>query len=79
MQRLQALSDGTPFYNGSNPLAFAAGARGRCTATHHLIPELTLALYNAIHTGDLASAEQVFDQQLPLLRFIVSRNLPATS
>ena len=82
MHRLQALSNGTlPFYNGSNPLAltaFAAGAKGWCTAAHHLIPSLTLALYNATQSNALATAESVFNQQLPLLRFLVSRNLPAT-
>ena len=82
MHQLQALSDGNlPFYNGSNPLALAAleaGASGWCTAAPHLIPDLTLALYHAISTGDLASAQRLFDQQLPLLQFIVSGNLPAT-
>lgn len=82
MHQLRSLSDGTlPFYNGSNPLAlaaFAAGASGWCTAAHHLMPQLTLALYHALSTSDLARAQQVFDQQLPLLKFIVSANLPAT-
>ncbi|MBW4474789.1 MAG: dihydrodipicolinate synthase family protein [Stenomitos rutilans HA7619-LM2] len=82
MHRLQTLSNCTlPFYNGSNPLALAAlkaGASGWCTAAPHLIPDLTLALYQAISTGDLASAQQLFDQQLPLLRFLVSGHLPAT-
>lgn len=82
MHQLRELSEDTlPFYNGSNPLAlaaFAVGAKGWCTAAHHLIPELTLAFYNAIRANDLASAQQVFDQQLPLLRFIVGSNLPAT-
>jgi 4-hydroxy-tetrahydrodipicolinate synthase len=82
MHRLQALSDGTlRLYNGSNPLAlaaFAAGASGWCTAAHHLIPDLTLVLYNAMLVNDLANAQQIFDQQLPLLQFIVSHHLPAT-
>lgn len=82
MHQLQALSDDTlPFYNGSNPLAlaaFAAGANGWCTAAYHLIPNLTLALYNAIRSGDRTHAQQVFDQQLPLLQFLVRSNLPAT-
>ncbi len=82
MHRLSQLSEGTLlFYNGSNPLAweaFRAGATGWCTAAHHLIPELTLALYNAIQAHDLDRAKQIFDQQLPLLQFMVKRNLPAT-
>lgn len=82
MHRLSQLSEGIlPFYNGSNSLAleaFKAGAIGWCTAAHHLIPELTLALYDAIQAYDLDRAKQIFDQQLPLLQFMVKRNLPAT-
>src|SRR5690606_10081146 len=56
------LGDGVAFFNGSNPLtlsAFAAGARGWCTAAPNLIPELNLALYDAIQENDLEKAQQV--------------------
>ena len=82
MHRLQQLSDGQiPFYNGSNPLAleaFAAGARGWCTAAPNLIPKQTLQLFNATQQGDLNLARSVFYQQLPLLQFILKGGLPTT-
>lgn len=67
------------FYNGSNPLAlaaFAAGAKGWCTAAPNLIPELNIALYNAIQKNDLQEAQKLFYQQINLLRFIVEKGLP---
>ncbi len=67
------------FYNGSNPLAlaaFSAGADGWCTAAPNLIPELTIALYDAIRENDLAKAQQLFYMQLDLLKFIVAKGLP---
>lgn len=68
------------FYNGSNPLAlaaFVAGARGWCTAAPHIIPELTVALYEAaVERGDLAAARALFYRQLPFLQFIVKHGLP---
>lgn len=73
------LGDSVAFYNGSNPLAlsaFAAGATGWCTAAPNLIPELNIALYNAIQNNDLQEAQKVFYKQIDLLRFIVEKGLP---
>ncbi len=82
MHRLYELSEGSiPFYNGSNPLAlaaFVAGASGWCTAAHNLIPECTIALYEAIAQADLFAAQKIFYQQLPLLKFILKGGLPTT-
>lgn len=81
MHRLvQLCGEGVAFYNGSNPLAlaaFVAGARGWCTAAPHIIPELNVALYEAIaERGDLAAARALFYRQLPFLQFIVKHGLP---
>lgn len=73
------LGEEVAFYNGSNPLAlaaFSAGANGWCTAAPNLIPELNVELYNAIQNNDLESAQQLFYQQLDLLKFIVAKGLP---
>ena len=73
------LGDSVAFYNGSNPLAlsaFAAGATGWCTAAPNLIPELNIALYNAIQNNDLQKAQKIFYKQIDLLRFIVEKGLP---
>ncbi|AIG05238.1 dihydrodipicolinate synthetase family protein [Pseudomonas fluorescens] len=82
MHQLYRLSEGQlPFYNGCNPLAleaFAAGARGWCTAAPNLIPQLNLDLYQAILANDLNRARDVFYRQLPLLDFILKGGLPAT-
>ncbi|GGY43167.1 dihydrodipicolinate synthase family protein [Pseudoduganella albidiflava] len=82
MHRLDQLTEGrVPFYNGSNPLAFAAlnaGAAGWCTAAPNLNAALPLALYEAITAGDLARARAVFRRQLPLLQFIVKIGLPTS-
>lgn len=70
-----------PFYNGSNPMAleaFVAGAAGWCTAAPNLIPELNIALYNAVREGRVKDAQAVFYQQLPLLDFILKGGLPKT-
>ena len=78
---VQAAGEDVAFYNGSNPLAldaFVAGARGWCTAAPNLIPELNLALYDAVQKGDLPGALAVFRKQLPLLQFIVAGGLPRT-
>lgn len=67
------------FYNGSNPLAlsaFAAGASGWCTAAPNLIPELNIALYNAVQENDFQEAQKLFYKQINLLRFIVEKGLP---
>lgn len=82
MHKLQLLGEGqVPFYNGSNPLAleaFAAGAKGWCTAAPNLIPRLNLELYEAALAGDLDRARALFYRQLPLLEFILKGGLPAT-
>jgi 4-hydroxy-tetrahydrodipicolinate synthase len=78
---VQVAGDDVAFYNGSNPLAldaFIAGAKGWCTAAPNLIPELNLALYDAISKADLPTALKVFRKQLPLLQFIVAGGLPRT-
>jgi len=75
----KALGEEVAFYNGSNPLAlaaFAAGATGWCTAAPNLIPGLNLSLYQAICANDLQKAQELFYQQVDLLRFIVSKGLP---
>jgi 4-hydroxy-tetrahydrodipicolinate synthase len=82
MHKLQLLGEGqVPFYNGCNPLAleaFAAGAKGWCTAAPNLIPQLNLDLYDAAMAGDLDRARDLFYRQLPLLDFILKGGLPAT-
>ena len=82
MHRLQLLGEGqVPFYNGCNPLAleaFAAGAKGWCTAAPNLIAPLNLELYAAILANDLERARALFYRQLPLLDFILKGGLPAT-
>lgn len=73
------LGDTVDFYNGSNPLAlsaFAAGATGWCTAAPNLIPELNIALYDAVQNNDLNQAQKLFYKQINLLRFIVEKGLP---
>ncbi|MBW3520312.1 dihydrodipicolinate synthase family protein [Flavobacterium sp. NKUCC04_CG] len=75
----KTLGEEVAFYNGSNPLAlaaFAAGAQGWCTAAPNLIPELNMALYEAVQANDLVRAQQVFYQQFDLLKFIVNKGLP---
>ena len=82
MHRLHVLGEGQmPFYNGCNPLAleaFAAGAKGWCTAAPNLIAPLNLELYAAILANDLERARALFYRQLPLLDFILKGGLPAT-
>jgi 4-hydroxy-tetrahydrodipicolinate synthase len=82
MHKLQLLGEGqVPFYNGCNPLAleaFAAGAKGWCTAAPNLIPQLNLDLYAASLADDLVRARELFYRQLPLLDFILKGGLPAT-
>ena len=82
MLRIKELSGGTlPFYNGSNPLvldALRAGASGWCTAAPNLRPQPCLDLYDAVRVGDLARAQEIYDDLAPLLRFIVAGGLPTT-
>ncbi|TJZ60082.1 dihydrodipicolinate synthase family protein [Sphingobacterium olei] len=73
------LGDEAAFFNGSNPLAlsaFSAGARGWCTASSNLIPELNIALYDAIQGNDLKTAQRIFYKQIDLLKFIEAKGLP---
>ncbi|WP_404985995.1 dihydrodipicolinate synthase family protein [Chryseobacterium sp. M5] len=73
------LDEEVAFYNGSNPLAlaaFAAGAKGWCTAAPNLIPELNIELYNAVQNNDLETAQNLFYKQVDLLKFIVAKGLP---
>ncbi|WP_343700153.1 dihydrodipicolinate synthase family protein [Chitinophaga sp.] len=75
------LGEAVAFYNGSNPLAlcaFAAGAKGWCTAASNLAPDSVLELYNAVQANDLAAARAVFDRLFALLQFIVAKGLPRT-
>ena len=82
MHRIKQLTHGAiPFYNGSNPLAFAAlnaGAAGWCTAAPNLNAALPLALYDAIKRGETAAARATFERMLPLLQFIVRVGLPTS-
>lgn len=82
MHRIHQLSEGRlPFYNGCNPLALealAAGASGWCTAAHNLIPQHTVALFQAASQGRLEEARRIFYEQLELLTFLLGRGLPAT-
>jgi len=73
------LGEEVAFFNGSNPLAlaaFTAGATGWCTAAPNLIPELNIALYEAIQVNNLEKARRLFYQQVDLLKFIVAKGLP---
>jgi 4-hydroxy-tetrahydrodipicolinate synthase len=83
IQRMQSLrkmlGEEVAFFNGSNPLvlsAFAAGAKGWCTAATNLIPELNLALYQAVEQNNLKLAQELFYRQFSLLQFIVAKGLP---
>ncbi|AMP99134.1 Dihydrodipicolinate synthetase [Pedobacter cryoconitis] len=73
------LGEEVTFFNGSNPLAlaaFSAGATGWCTAAANLIPELNIALYDAVQENDLDQARRLFYKQVDLLKFIVAKGLP---
>jgi 4-hydroxy-tetrahydrodipicolinate synthase len=80
MLDLKQLSSGElPFYNGSNPLvleALKAGASGWCTAAPCLQPAPVIALYESFAAGDVARATELYEELLPLLRFIVAKGLP---
>lgn len=82
MHRLKQLTGGAvPFYNGSNPLAFAAlnaGAAGWCTAAPNLNAALPLALYDAFKRNDVVGARETFERLLPVLQFIVKIGLPTS-
>lgn len=73
------LGEDVAFFNGSNPLAlaaFSAGATGWCTAAPNLIPQLNIALYEAIQENNLDKARKIFYKQVDLLKFIVAKGLP---
>ncbi|PSL47346.1 4-hydroxy-tetrahydrodipicolinate synthase [Chitinophaga niastensis] len=73
------LGEEVAFYNGSNPLAlaaFAAGAKGWCTAAPNLIPGLNNKLFEAVANNNLKEAQDVFYKQLGLLQFMVGKGLP---
>src|SRR5690554_7505615 len=73
------LGEDVAFFNGSNPLAlsaFSTGARGWCTASPNLIPELNIALYEAIQENDLEKAQRIFYKKIALLKFIVEKGIP---
>jgi 4-hydroxy-tetrahydrodipicolinate synthase len=80
MLDLKEFSSGAlPFYNGSNPLvlkALLAGATGWCTAAPCLRPVPAIALYEAVTAGNTDRAQEIYDELLPLLSFIVSKGLP---
>jgi 4-hydroxy-tetrahydrodipicolinate synthase len=80
MLDLKELSSGAlPFYNGSNPLvleALLAGASGWCTAAPCLRPAPVIALYETFAAGDIERAKEIYEELLPLLRFIVAKGLP---
>ena len=80
MLDLKELSGGAlPFFNGSNPLvlqALLAGASGWCTAAPCLRPAPAIALYEAVVAGEIERATEIYDELLPLLRFIVTKGLP---
>jgi 4-hydroxy-tetrahydrodipicolinate synthase len=80
MLDLRELSSGAlPFYNGSNPLvltALLAGASGWCTAAPCLRPAPVIALYEAVAAGTTDRAQEIYDELLPLLSFIVAKGLP---
>ncbi|WP_267405041.1 MULTISPECIES: dihydrodipicolinate synthase family protein [unclassified Chryseobacterium] len=73
------LGEEVAFYNGSNPLAlaaFSAGATGWCTAAPNLIPELNIALYDAVQNNNIEKAQKIFYKQFNLLKYIVEKGLP---
>lgn len=82
MLRIAKLSDGhLPFFNGSNPLvldALRAGAAGWCTAAPNLRAQPCLDLYAAVTSGDLKTAQALYDDLKPLLEFIVAGGLATT-
>ena len=82
MHRLyKATQRNVAFYNGCNPLtleALVAGATGWCTAASNLIPELNLALWDAVQSGQMDAARTLFYKQYELLEYITRRGLPTT-
>lgn len=82
MHSLYRLSNGTvPFFNGCNYIALDAlnaGVSGWCTAAPCLIGDLPKQLFDTFKNGDKDKAKSLFEQQLPLLDFIVNGGLAST-
>jgi len=82
MRKLQRLSKGAvPFFNGCNYIALDAlnaGATGWCTVAPCLIGDLPKQLLVAVKNGKKEKAKVLFEQQLPLLEFIVNGGLAST-
>ncbi|QEH97795.1 dihydrodipicolinate synthase family protein [Gluconobacter thailandicus] len=82
MHAIHLLSNGRiPFYNGANHItleALTAGASGWCTAAPNLLGSLPKRLFDLMKAGDIGSAQTLFYQMLPVLRFIVAGGLPTT-
>ncbi|KRP63387.1 dihydrodipicolinate synthase family protein [Pseudomonas trivialis] len=82
MHRLFKATNGkVAFYNGCNPLALEAliaGAAGWCTAAPNLIPDLNLALWDAVQNGQMEQARTLFYRQYDMLEYITRRGLPTT-
>jgi len=82
MRKLQRLSKGAvPFFNGCNYIALDAlnaGATGWCTVAPCLIGDLPKQLLETVKNGETEKAKVLFEQQLPLLEFIVNGGLAST-
>jgi len=82
MRKLQRLSKGAvPFFNGCNYIALDAinaGATGWCTVAPCLIGDLPKQLLDTVKNGETEKAKVLFEQQLPLLEFIVNGGLAST-
>lgn len=82
MRKLQRLSKGAvPFFNGCNYIALDAlnaGATGWCTVAPCLIGDLPKQLLETVNNGEAEKAKVLFEQQLPLLEFIVNGGLAST-
>jgi 4-hydroxy-tetrahydrodipicolinate synthase len=82
MRKLSRLSNDTvPFFNGCNYIALDAlnaGATGWCTVAPCLIGDLPKQLLKAVGKGEIKKAKSLFEQQLPLLEFIVNGGLAST-
>lgn len=82
MRTLHRLSKGkVPFFNGCNYIALDAlnaGAVGWCTAAPCLLGDLPKQLFDCVKQGKAEEATALFEQQLPLLEFIVNGGLAST-
>ena len=82
MRTLHRLSKGSvAFFNGCNYIALDAlnaGAVGWCTAAPCLLNDLPKQLFDCVQHGEADKAAALFEQQLPLLEFIVNGGLAST-